>query len=465
MKLETRNPKLETRNRIAAAALLLLCTSCAWTPLPDRSADVPERFSLYSEQEMDSTNRWWKSFQSSELDGLIHEALTNSPTIRQARARLMQAEAVAKKAGAARWPWLDFEARARAARDSLNFTTTESYSLGLSAAYELDLWGRVRSNVEAAAMDREASRERFSSAAMTLASQTALRWIGTISQQLQTDLIRSQLKANRESLELVELRFRKAQASALDVFQQRQTVAATEALLPQIELAQEVQRNELAALLGRADFQTLEIASTRLPNIGNPPAVGIPAAVLANRPDVRQAGLNLRSADWQVRAAQADRLPAVRLTGSYEYASPQFSNLFNDWYANLIGSIAGPVFEGGRRKAEAGRARAVAEERLAIYRETVLNAIKEVENALVSEKKQREYTVQLDRQLAAARRSYEESVNRYRNGLIEYTTVLVQLNILQRLERDYVVAHQNLLRYRIDLYRALGGSWPEELSF
>ncbi|HKL22998.1 MAG TPA: TolC family protein, partial [Tichowtungia sp.] len=119
----------------------------------------------------------------------------------------------------------------------------------------------------------------------------------------------------------------------------------------------------------------------------------------------------------------------------------------------------------GRRKAEVDRARAVAQERVAAYRETVLNAIKEVENALVSETRQREYIDRLDDQLAAARQSYEESINRYRNGLIEYTTVLVQLNSLQRLERERVAAQQDLLRYRIELYAALGGSWPEELSF
>jgi len=94
----------------------------------------------------------------------------------------------------------------------------------------------------------------------------------------------------------------------------------------------------------------------------------------------------------------------------------------------------------------------------------VINAIKEVEDALVSEQKQRDYLAALDQRLEAARRSYEESINRYRNGLIEYTTVLIQLNTLQALERDRVGARYDLLQYRINLYRALGGNWPGELS-
>ena len=140
--------------------------------------------------------------------------------------------------------------------------------------------------------------------------------------------------------------------------------------------------NSLTALLGRTDFQSLNLSSTNLPTLGPLPAVGIPADVLANRPDVRRAGLRLQAADWSVSAARADRLPAIRLTASADYTNIQSSNLFNDWYANLIGSITGPIFEGGRRKAEVKRTRSVAEERLADYRETVINAMKEVEDAV-----------------------------------------------------------------------------------
>ena len=188
--------------------------------------------------------------------------------------------------------------------------------------------------------------------------------------------------------------------------------------------------------------------------------------MLANRPDVRKAGLQLRSADWRVSAARADRLPALRLTAGASYGNNDIdiADVFDSWAANLAASVTGPIFDGGRRKAEVERTRAVVDERLASYEQTVLNAIKEVEDALVSEEKQRAFIIALDQRLAAARRSHEESVNRYRNGLIEYTTVLIQLNTLQNLERDRVEAQYDLLRYRINLYRALGGTWPNELT-
>ncbi|MEN8255002.1 MAG: TolC family protein [Verrucomicrobiota bacterium] len=450
-----------------------LLSSCAIFAPDERDLDagVPERFSLYSET-MDTTNRWWESFHSPELNALVNEALTNSPSIQQAWARLAQAEAIAKQAGAARLPSLGYEGSASANQKDISTgfgpgkDSYNSYSLGLTASYEVDLWGRIKSQSEAAALNREASREQFNTVAITLASQTALRWTGIVSQRLQTEVIRKQLAANETSLELIELRFRKSLSSALDVYQQRQAVAGTESRIPLAELREELLHNELAVLLGRTDFQGLEITGGNLPDIGKPPALGIPADVLANRPDVRAAGLSLQSADWNVGAARADRLPTIRLTGSARYGNSDIdvSDIFDNWIANLAASVTGPIFEGGRRKAEVERTRAVVDERLAAYRETVINAIKEVEDALVSEQKQRDYIEALDRNLELSRNSHKEAVNRYRNGLIEYLPVLVELVSLQNLERERVEAQYNLLRYRINLYRALGGSWADELE-
>ncbi len=456
--------------RITGTALVLsalLLSSCA-VFAPDERTELnnglPEQFSLYGDEATDAENRWWESFQSSELNLLVEEALTNSPTIQQAWARLAQAEAIAVKTGAARYPSLDYDAKVSGARNSNIDHTIENASLGLNASYEVDLWGRIKSQTEAAAFDRDASREQLKTAAITLASQTALGWTGIMAQRLQTELIHRQLESNKTSLELIELRFRKSLATALDVYQQRQAVAGTESRIPLAELREELLFNGLAALLGRADFKTLEIPDEPLPTLSNLPAIGIPADVLANRPDVRQAGLSLQSADWTVSAARADRLPAIRLTASANYGNNNTIDLFDDWFANLAASVTGPIFDGGRRKAEVARARAVADERLATYRATVVNAIKEVEDALVSEQKQREYIIALDRNLELSRKSYEEAVNRYRNGLIEYLPVLVELVSLQNLERDRVEAQYTLLRYRINLYRALGGSWTDELQ-
>ncbi|MDF7801625.1 efflux transporter outer membrane subunit [Pontiellaceae bacterium B1224] len=430
----------------------------------DLNQSLPPKFTLYSDDPYNTTNRWWSTFQSLELDGLINEALTNSPTIQKAWAKLAQADAVYAQTRSSLFPTIGYAGSAGATWTQGSSSPVESYNIGLDAAYEVDLWGRIQSENQAAALDREATREQLNTAAITLSARVAQAWTALLAQRLQTEVILLQLEANQTSLELIELRFKTAISTALDVFQQRQTVAGTESLIPLAERNEALQQNELAVLLGLADFQSLEVTQKKLPTIGKLPALGIPAEVLANRPDVRTAGLNLYAADWQVSAARADRLPALRLTGSLDYSSDDIGDLFDDWAANLAASLTGPIFDGGRRKAEVARQRAIADERLATYRETVLNAIKEVENALTSEQKQHQYIDRLDARLTAAKRSYEESVNRYRNGLVEYTTVLIQLNTLQGLERDRVEAQFNLLSYRIDLYKALGGSWPNELS-
>ncbi len=459
---------MKSRSFILLLMLALLVESCAVFSPNNRSGlnrDLPEQFSLYSESSFDTTNRWWGQFGSEELNALVDEALTNSPSIQQAWARLDQADAIARQAGAARLPSAGYEGTAASTTTSSPDVTTERYALGLNASYELDLWGRVKSTAEAAAFDRAATREQVNTAMISLSAQVALRWTAILSQELQLELIRQQLEANRTSQELIELRFRKSLSSALDVYQQRQTVAATASAIPLAQLRLELLHNELAALLGRADLDSLTIRENQLPSLSALPAIGIPADVLAHRPDVRQAGLALRSADWRVSAARADRLPAIRLSASAAYTSGELSDLFDDWVANLAASVTGPIFEGGRRKAEVDRTRAVVEERLGAYRETVINAIREVEDALASEQRQRDYIRSLDQRLDAARISYDESINRYRNGLIEYTTVLIQLNTLQALERDRIAAHYDLLQYRISLYRALGGSWPNEIIY
>lgn len=453
--------------RIGLIGPIVLLSSCALFAPEERTelnADLPAQFSLYSSKTPD-TARWWENFGSTELNQLMNEALTNSPSIQQAWARLAQAQAVAAKAGAAQAPTLDYNAGASSSvtessvgpklgRDSFN-----SFTLGLTASYEVDLWGRVKSQTEAARLDRDVSREDLNTAAITLTSQVATRWAAILSERLKTEIIRQQLAANKKSEELIELRFRKSISSALDVYQQRQTVANTESSIPLAELRERLQRNELAALLGRSDFNALSLRQTALPTIGPLPPTGIPADLLANRPDIRRAGLRLQSADWQVSAAKADRLPTLRLTASASYSASDVDILFDNWAARLAASVAGPIFDAGKRKAEAIRTRAVVDERIAAYRETVLNAIKEVENALAQEQKQRDYLEALQRRLDASRTSYGEAVNRYRNGLIEYTTVLLQLNALQSLERERVTAQYDLLINRINLYRALGGDW------
>ena len=506
------------------AVLALVSGGCARFAPPERSMDelpVPDGFSLYDETAA-TPDRWWESLGSAELNALVDEALAGNLSLRQVYMRLVQADTVARKAHGARMPQLSYSADSSSTRrrtdsgprstaDKLSVvntrvqqfqqlvagagmvgasplpglnqaaaglsglasdlpgpqstTRTESHGLGLSGSWEVDLWGRLDAQEEAALADLEGSRESVYAAMLSLSGSVVRQWLTVVANEQELALSQRQLELNRTTLELMELRYRKGMATALDVYQQRQIVAQTESLLPGFEVGVRVAQHELAVLSGAQPLKDLGIKTAELPGLGALPGTGLPADLLARRPGVRTAGLQLRSADWQVAAARADRLPALRLTASASYGSDEWNLLFANWMAALAASVTGPIFDGGTRKAEVARTRAVVEERLAAYREKVLVAVKEVENALYQELKQTEYIQALERRLEATQASYGQALDRYRRGLNDYLPVLASLSELQVLERTLVQARFTQHGYRVALCLALGGSWmADELA-
>ncbi len=283
-----------------------------------------------------------------------------------------------------------------------------------------------------------------------------------VSCRQEINLVHAQIEHNQTILELLEMRHRRGMSSLLDVTQQRQILAETEALLPPMESTCAVAMNALRTLLGKYPQDALPIQSKQLPDLPDLPALGLPADLLATRPDIRSAGLALRAADWRVAAARADRLPSLRLSASAGYQADSWSLLFDNWMAMLAGSVTGPIFEAGRRKAEVMRTQAVVDERLAQYRLTVITAVREVEDALVQETKQGAYIEALDRQLRIAREAHEQAMDRYRKGLNSYLPVLSALTTIQHIERAMVRARLNHALFRQQLHLALGGAWMYE---
>jgi outer membrane protein TolC len=174
--------------------------------------------------------------------------------------------------------------------------------------------------------------------------------------------------------------------------------------------------------------------------------------------------MRLQAADWQVAAARANRLPAIRLTATAQYGKGDMDVLFDNWLLSLAGNLTAPIFDGSRRAAEVDRRQAFADENLSAYRQAVLTAIKEVEDALVSEVKQREHIKALENVLVTARKALEEAGIRYRNGLTDYLPVLTQLLAVQNLERNLIRQRAILLNSRVSLYRSLGGTWTDSLT-
>jgi NodT family efflux transporter outer membrane factor (OMF) lipoprotein len=360
---------------------------------------------------------------------------------------------------------VDLEAGASTERRQTDATESlDNYSLGLTGSYEIDLWGRIRSERQAARVSAVASREDLNTAAITLSANIVTRWIDIVSQGMQKQLLVQQLKANQTLLELVELRFRKSLASAVDVFQQRQLVEQSRAQLPLVEQSERRLLNELALLLGRTPFSLPQIQARSFEIPTDPPAAGIPAQLLANRPDIRAAARRLEAADWNVAAARADRLPQIRLSAEAAYQADRLSLLMDNWLTRLAANMTAPLFDGRRRASEVQRLRAVVVENLAAYRQAVLTAMREVEDALVDEAKLREHLQGLQAQLEAAQNALNEARRRYRNGLSDYLPVLTQLLTVQELERSRIQRRADLLTARVNLYRSLGGTWTDALA-
>jgi NodT family efflux transporter outer membrane factor (OMF) lipoprotein len=451
----------------------LLLSSCAsFAPAARQARDevtLPAAYSIENTLETPA-QRWWEKFEDSQLNALITEALSGNQSLASYWARLEKAKAQARKAGAELRPSLSGEAGASHSRrrtgDGSNSSTAENnnFFIGLSTSYEVDLWGRVKATRDAAELEAEASREDFNAAAMTVAAEIAERWVAIMSQRLQRELLEQQLSTNRIYLELVELRFRNSLASALDVLQQKQLLERIKAQMPLVDMQTRRLENQLALLLGRMPDKAPQIERQKLPALAGLPAAGLPVQLLENRPDIVAALRRLEVSDQSLAAAQADRLPALRLTGSAAYDSSELEDLFDNWLVNLGAALTAPVIDGGRRRAEVDISRAAVEQQLALYRQLVLTAVSEVENAMISEIKIRENIEALEKQLQAARNALAEARSRYINGLNDYLPVLTQLLSVQGLESDLIRRNEELLVARVSLYRAIGGSWVDDLA-
>jgi NodT family efflux transporter outer membrane factor (OMF) lipoprotein len=443
--------------------LVALCALASCTPKAVRvqsPARVPDAFSSGGAAALPA--RWWTAMDDAALGRLVEEALEGNFSIRQAWDRLDQARALAEQADAPLLPSVDGTAGASRtglrAEPADRIYTTE-YAFGLSASYEVDLWGRVRSTSDAARLDAYASTQDLQAAAVTLTGSLADVWYQLIEAQGQLRLLDEQIATNEKYLDLIVTRFGQGLVEASDVLQQKELVEQTRGERVLAERAVAVLEHQLAVLLGRPP-QTLEMdVPALLPNLPPLPDTGVPAALVQRRPDVVAAALRVQAADRRVAAAVADQFPRLSLTASGEVSAADMRDLFDNWLAVLAANVVTPLFDANRRGAEVERTRAVVSERLNAYGQTVLESLQDVEDALVREAKQARYVESLETQLTLSR----EATNRVRDiysttgqDFLRYLTTLLGY---QRLQRTYLTAERDLVLFRIDLYRSLAGGW------
>ncbi len=427
---------------------------------------MPDAYRFQTEAEL-TRDQWWKDFDSPTLDQLIDEALSQAPDIRVARARLDQAWSTAARTGSQLYPTMGANADATSAwskPEGQSVTRTEKYGLGLAASYELDLWGRVRAVRQADMLAATAGVQDLHTAALTLTGEIVEAWIALCSVRQQQAVIRAQQETNADILSSLELRFANSLTSALDILQQREAMAQIDALLPPLRAEAVRLENRIALLLGKTPGSPDLSAADRLPAPLPMPVTGLPSDLLQHRPDIQSQWLRLAEAGWDLAAAKADRLPAVRLSGKFEHSGAEISRIFDNWAGNLAAALTAPLFDGGLRRAEVRRQEAIRTERLALYEKTVFAALAEVDTALSSTLRQMDLLRALDTQHDAARQALDSAMIRYQNGILGYDTTLSLLLKLQQLERTRVQARATLLTRQAGLCRALGKGWRDTVS-
>lgn len=435
-----------------AASLLSGCSPQSPGPRPE--PELPERFSGTGTEAV--ADRWWTAFDDRALNGLEQRALEGNFSLESSWQRLRQARAVAARERSGLFPDLDALADGRATRGS---DSTEQLGLGFAASYEVDLWGRIRSQSQAEALRAEASLADYRAAAVSLSAEVARTWYGLVEAWEQHALIERQVATNEKILRQLRVRVAKGQGRAVDLLRQEQLVRATREQLTIVEGNAGVLANRLAVLQGDTPRSSTRPGSAHLPALPPPPSTGLPIRLLQRRPDVLSAFYRLRAADAELAAAISNRYPRLTLDSSVATAKSDTAGLFDDWLATLAGSLVAPLLDGGERAAEVSRTRARRAEVLADYRQTVLEAIREVEDNLLLERTQRVRINELSRQVDLAERSSRQLIVSYLNGGTDFIDVLTSLRTEQELRRDLLTARRTLIEIRIALYRALAGGF------
>lgn len=478
--------------RLAAVILLPLLGGCAVHQVGDFDRPEVEATSQYAQQPKVTDGQpalepWWKEFKDPGLDQAMELAEVGNFDLKQAWARIDQALAQARIQGSELFPAVDLNVGASRDQirdesgaasvgtgaggipflDSGDVTESSSnrvfVSIGLS--YEIDLWQRIYSATKAAELQLKATRQDLEETALLLSGLVFEAWYEAKEQKALLALLREQLQISEQLLELTEIRFGQGQGTAVDVLQQRQQVAGTRAEIPPAESRLTVAMNQLAVLLGKPPGTLGNLAPTeKLGSLPPMPEVGVPANLFQTRPDLKAAMLRLRASDFEVASAVADQLPRFVIDLSYEWRAVDPITLFNQQIGSVLGNIFQPLFDGGRRASEVKRRKAIVDEQLALFGQTYLEALQEVENALAQEKHQLEFIKRLETQETFAQATLDETRSRYANGLIAYTDVLLAVATLQEVQQRMVGARTDLLLFRSQLYRALGGDWMKELA-
>ncbi|HLG87364.1 MAG TPA: efflux transporter outer membrane subunit [Alphaproteobacteria bacterium] len=476
--------------------LAALVTSC--TVGPDFKPPEPEQAPAWSQgataptaadsksrietRPFADSGRWWSIFGDPVLNDLISKAMAQNLDVQTAIERITEARAQRDITAAGGLPQLSFDPSYTRTKVSQKGVASslggggrglpipgallnpfDLFQWAFDATWEVDLWGKVRRGVEAADADIQSAEEHRNDMFVSLAANIARTYLDLRAAQTETTVTEENLTVERDVLNLTRSRAASGLATQLDVANAGAQVASTEAQLPPLRARIRQDANQLALLLARPPG-SLDNAVNQphaLPALPSAVAIGLPGDLLRRRPDIRGSEAELHAATARIGVAASQLFPSLTLTGGYGLQGTRFNDL-KDWNARFysIGpSLSVPIFEGGRLRAQVELADAQAREAALSYRNTVLSAYQDAENALVAYNQEQERAASLRKSRDLNRDALALARSRYQSGLVDFLTVLDAERNLYQAETAFTDSNEGTLVDLVAVYKALGGGW------
>lgn len=441
-----------------SVSLAILLTACSMVPDYERPAvEMPAAWSVAEAEGARAADAaWWRNFGDAELDALMTAALAANLDIVSALARIEQSQGALRASGASLLPNVSGSGSG-ASRAIDGGPSRETASIGLTASYALDLWGRYRAQADAARSSLNATVFDRDATLLMVQSQVAVTYFNILNAKDRLAIAEESLTAARETYRIAEARYNAGSTSALDIAQQRNNIANIEAGIPPLERDVAANQHALAILLGRAP-QGFAVAGSSTTHLALPDiATGQPAALLERRPDIRRAEAQLIAANADIGAARAAFFPSLDIsasaTRSFATAAPA------ETATSLAASLLAPIFSGGSLEGNLQSARGRQAELAANYQKAVLTSFGEVEDALASADANARREALLTSAADEARRAYDLSEARYRAGASDLLSVLDAQRAWLSARDSAAQARLNRYSSAVDLFVALGGGW------
>lgn len=410
--------------------------------------------------------RWWQTFNDPILSGLITKAQAGNWDVYQAEAKLRQARASRELSQANLMPTSSLSVSANhtgSSKEAGSGKTAELYRDNLNASWELDVFGKIRRGIEAAEATEQAAQENLHAVLVSLCAEVALNYVDVRNNQTRLKITEDNLAAQSETYDITRWRYMAGLTTQLDVDQAKLTVENTRATLPNLRSAMEQAKHRIALLLGQqpASLNTLLAKSAPIPDASSKIAIGIPADILRQRPDVRRAERQLAAQTAQIGVAEAARYPSFTLTGSIGLESLVYANLYSASARafQILGNSVLTLLDAGRIRANIDIQNALQQQALGLYESTLLTALGEVENALTAYSEEVKRRDTLKSAVEAASSALALAKIQYVSGISDFQPVLEAQRSLLIAQTQLTLSEAEVAADVIRLYKALGGGW------